>query len=157
MLQPFKDCVAAHRFIRRSAFLLCALFVAGGAQAALPDAAMGRMPFVEGGIGLDDVQLMDAQRSAYALALRTAALGSGAYLADVHVRISDAAGVVVFERQLQGPWLLIDLPAGRYEIVGIHEGVVERQGILIPARGHREAVLYFPVQGERATHRVGDD
>jgi hypothetical protein len=143
--------------LRRAALLLPLLLATAGASAALPDRGIGGVPFVDGGIGLEDVRLMDAQRSVYALALRTAALRSGAYLADVHLRITDLAGVVVFERQMQGPWLLIDLPPGRYEIVGVHEGVVERQTVFIPAHGHRDAVMYFPVPGEMAPHRGGDD
>ena len=144
-------------FPRRAALVAALVLAGAGASAALWDHAVGGIPFVEGGIGRDDVLLMDAQRSAYALALRTAALRSGAYLADVHLRITDAAGVLVFERTLQGPWLLIDLPPGRYEIVGVHEGVVARQEVLVPAHGHREAVMYFPVPGEMAPHRLGDD
>jgi hypothetical protein len=142
----------------RLAPLTMLLLLAGSpAFGAWTERASGGIGFVEGGIGLEEAQMLDAERSRYPLALRLAALRSGAYLADVHLTITDSAGAVVFERQMQAPWLLIDLKPGRYEIVGVYEGEVQRLAVVVPARGHREAVMYFPVAGEMAPHRTGDD
>jgi hypothetical protein len=136
---------------------LAAMFACGGAAAAVRDLVPPGIGFVEGGIGLEDAQILDAERARHPLSIRTAARGSGAYLADVHLTIRDEAGIAVFNRQLQAPWLLIDLPPGRYEIVGVHDGEVERLSVTVPARGHREAVMYFVVPGEMLPHKAGDD
>lgn len=40
----------------------------------------------------------------------------GGYLSEVSTRISDGQGRVVLEVQDCGPWLLLDLPPGRYEV-----------------------------------------
>jgi len=74
--------------------------------------------FLDGGMGRTDIESMDAEKGKYSLWVITAARVSGAYLADVDVSITDERGAKVFERRLQGPWLLIDLPLGRYEVRG---------------------------------------
>jgi hypothetical protein len=89
--------------------------------------------------------------------VRTAARGSGAWLTDVHLTIRDADDHKVFDRQMDGPFLLIDLPPGRYDVVGVHDGEVTRQAVTIPEHGHRESMLYFPVEGEVAPHHNGED
>ena len=109
--------------------------------------------YLSGGVGIDEARAFPAESAHHALAVRTAARGSGAWLADVDLTILDAHGREVFRQRLDGPWLLIDLPPGRYEIVGEHEGEVRRTAVTLPARGHRQAMLYFPVQDETRPHR----
>lgn len=147
-------------FIRKfsRATLACAaLVLATAGHAAVYDRTADGIAFIEGGIGEEELSVLEAEQSDYALTVRTAARRSGAYLADVHLRIRDAEGHVAFERQLQAPWLLIALPPGRYEIEGVHEAEVERHVVTIVPHGHREAVLYFPVDGETVPHRADDD
>jgi hypothetical protein len=149
--------MATIHLFRPAVLAMVLLQACGAASAALTDRTAGGIGFVEGGIGIDEVQALDEQRSRYPLALRMAALRSGAYLADVHLTITDAAGSVIFDRQLQAPWLLIELKPGRYELVGVCEGNVQRLVVVVPARGHREAVMYFAVPGEMSPRRVDAD
>jgi hypothetical protein len=146
-----------HRFPPRAAMLCAALASFPLAHAAVYDRTAGGAAFIEGGVGEEEESVLMAEESAYALTVRTVARRSGAYLADVHLRILDAAGRVVFERQLQAPWLLIDLPPGRYEIEGVHDAEVRRQAVSLVPRAHRHVVLYFPVDGETVPHRDDDD
>lgn len=72
----------------------------------------------------------------------------GGYLPDVMTRIEDAQGREVFVERCDGPWLLIDLPAGRYRIVAtaedpqgrVHEHTAR---LSVEARGQSEAILRF--------------
>ena len=140
-----------------AALAACAIALSFAARAAQWDRTPEGIAFLEGGIGAEEVTALEAERARWPLEVRTAARRSGAWLADVHLCIRDAAGRLVFDRQLQAPWLLIDLPPGRYDIVGVHDGEVARQVVTVPARGHRESVLYFPVAGQTAPHRPGED
>jgi hypothetical protein len=100
-----------------------------------------------GGIGEDESDQFAADSEHHALSVRFAARGSGAYLPDVALRIVDDQQRTVFAGRLDGPWLLMDLPAGRYELVGTYEGEVSRLDVVVPAHGRRSAVMYFPVEG----------
>ena len=145
------------RVLPKTAAICVALLLSMPLRAAVHDRTADGIAFTEGGIGDEEVSELEAERSEYSLRVRTATRRSGAYLADVFLRIRDASGRVVFERRMQAPWLLIALPPGRYEIEGVHDGEVELQSVTIGPHAHREAVLYFPVEGETVPHRAGDD
>ena len=44
------------------------------------------------------------------------AAADGSFLGDPAVTVSDATGKPVFQAQCDGPWVLIDLPAGSYKV-----------------------------------------
>ena len=73
--------------------------------------------FVTGGVSEDQRTQMRSERRGYSYWLSTAARGSGAYLADVQVRITEAVGgKLVLEVNMDGPWLFVALPQGRYAV-----------------------------------------
>jgi len=133
--------------------------LAGACPALTQERTPGGLDFVVGGIGAEEVAAIESllASSPYSLALRTAAHGSGAYLADVDVTIEDGAGRQVFQRRLDGPYLLIDLPPGRYVIVGVREGQVQRISLDLPRQGRRSLVMYFIVEGEIRPHANDQD
>lgn len=141
------------RYCRRAAVAaaLTTLCVAAAAD-------VGRTPngfwYATGGIGSDESSRFAADSVNHSLSLRLAALGSGEYLADVQVRITDASGREVFRGRLDGPWLLMDLPPGRYEIAGVLDGQVERTSVAVPRHGRRSVVLYFLVAGQTRPFRA---
>lgn len=148
----------SHALVRLVA--AAALATIAGASAALTqDRTPGGLNFVVGGIGAEDASAMESVLSAslFSTALRTAARGSGAYLADVDLSIEDDEGRQVFQRRLEGPYLLIDLPPGRYVIVGVREGQVQRMTLTLPRHARRSLVMYFVVEGEIRPHANDED
>lgn len=125
-----------------------ALFATAGSPAATRGVAPGGSAFLEGGIGRAEIEAMEAERGKYSLWIITAVRVSGAYLADVKLRITDESGRVVLQRQLQAPWLLIDLPLGRYEIEAVYEGQVQRRTTTIHPGDHHQAVFHFDAEGD---------
>ena len=126
------------------------------AASAAPATAMVRgttdtgRNFVSGGIGSDEVATLNLERSHYALAILTAARGSGAFLADIHIRITDAHAAVVLDTVMDGPWLLVDLPAGRYDIQASLDNRVQRTNLTFGSSGHQQATFYFDTHDEVA-------
>lgn len=105
-------------------------------------------PFVEGGVGADETAALEAQRDQYSLWLITAVRVSGAYLAEVQVRIADQRGRVLLERKMSGPWLLVNLPIGRYELQASYRGETLRRTVTIHPGDHHQVIFHFSVQGE---------
>jgi hypothetical protein len=132
-----------------------------------PIAAMERgttdlgVPFVSGGVGTEEVATLSDERKRYTLAILTAAKNSGAFLADVRIRISDARLKLVFDTVMDGPWLLIDLPAGSYEIEATQDSRVQKKFVTFTAGDHRQTVFYFDthdqVENERSSNLVTDE
>lgn len=134
----------------RLAGLLAAasLFAAAGVPAATRGTTSSGWAFLEGGIGRVEVDALQAEREKYSLWVITAVRISGAYLADVRLRITDERHRVVFDRQLQAPWLLIDLPQGRYDVEASYLGEVLSRSTTIHPGDHHQVVFHFDVEGD---------
>ena len=126
-----------------------ALAVAFGPAGAMVRGTMdsGR-PFVSGGIGSDEVAALKLERNQYGLAILTAAKGTGAFLADIHIRITDAHASLLLETVMDGPWLLVDLPAGRYTIEATLDTRVQKSTLTLLGGTHQQATFYFDTHDE---------
>jgi len=63
------------------------------------------------------------------------AQADGHYLGEVDTRLTDAAGNEVLAVHCPGPWVLLNLPAGRYEITATLRGVTQTRKIAVSAKG----------------------
>lgn len=114
------------------------------------DAAVAGTRAVSGGVSLEERSALEARREAYNLWVITAARKSGAYMAQVRVKVSDAQQRVVFDGELEGPWLFIDLPLGRYLIEARMGDQVQHRSSTIHPGDHHQAVFYFDVDADVA-------
>lgn len=105
---------------------------------------------LSGGVTLEDRITMHAERQRYGLWIATVAKPSGADLAEVELRITGTKSkAVVLDRKMEGPWLMITLPSGQYEVTGTftESGATAPQTLKtrvnVPTNGQRQAVLRF--------------
>ncbi|MGQ9659650.1 MAG: carboxypeptidase regulatory-like domain-containing protein [Thermochromatium sp.] len=103
----------------------------------------GGVPYISGGIGVSGREQMQEVKSRFNLRLLFAVAGSGAYLADVRVRIDDAAGQTLLEAVSQGPWFYANLPPGRYVLHVDYANQVQTRTIVVPATGAVEQSFYW--------------
>lgn len=112
--------------------------------------------WASGGVSHSELQDLHAHRQNYTFWLTTAALKSGAHLADVQVRIqrigshSDAP---MLSCTMAGPWLFANLPPGRYVVEARYQADGQaaqvRRGITTLHNGdRRQMVLYFDTGDE---------
>jgi hypothetical protein len=73
------------------------------------------IPYVSGGVGLEEREALEAMADRFNLEL-TFAMSSGNYLSDVRVRIVDRSGRLVLEATADGPLLYTRLPPGSYTV-----------------------------------------
>lgn len=71
--------------------------------------------YVSGGVGADSIARLDSLAKDFNVKL-VFALKSGNYVSDVRVMITDSAGKTRVDAIAQGPWFLIRLPAGSYQV-----------------------------------------
>lgn len=134
--------------------LAATLAMAASIAVALPASATtsGQTPqgwaFLDGGIGQTETEGMEAERPKYSLWIMTAGKTSGAHLADVEVTILNDKGEQVFDRKLEGPWLMIDLPLGRYEVHSRYRDETQSRTTTIHPGDHHQIVFYFNVEAE---------
>jgi hypothetical protein len=106
--------------------------------------------FLSGGVSQDHRNAMQAERQDYSLWVATVAKPSGAYLVDVDLRIVDVASkAVVLQRKMEGPWLMLALPAGAYDVIASFREQSSdppqtlTRRVSVPKKGQRQAVLRF--------------
>lgn len=79
--------------------------------------------YVSGGVGSGEAAAMRAESARYALTLLFYVQGEKAmFIADVDVLIQDSAGQVLLHTRSDGPYLLVQLPAGRYRLNCAYRG-----------------------------------
>ena len=91
------------------------------AAAAESVPAAGNVSFVSGGVGTDALERLKAREKEFNLKL-VFTLSEGNYLADIGVRVADAAGKTVIEHVADGPIFMAKLPAGTYAVTATYEG-----------------------------------
>lgn len=70
---------------------------------------------------------------------------SGNYLAGVRVKVEDASGNVALRADCDAPWLVADLPAGRYDVTATAPGGFTETASVQVTRGKQvETTLHYP-------------
>jgi hypothetical protein len=134
--------------VRQVVALMALAVVAMPAGAIVRGTTDSGRDFVSGGVGSEEMEAINRERTRYGLAVLTAAKGSGAFLSDIHVRITDAHESQVLDTVMDGPWLLVDLPAGRYTITATLNGQVQKTSLSLGNNGHHQATFYFDTHDE---------
>jgi hypothetical protein len=111
---------------------------AQGSAAALPRA--GEMGYLNGGIGKEQADLMRDMSAQFPVRMTFSEReeGTDAFVADVHVRVRDAAGRTLLDLPAQGPIFLLRLPQGVYTVEAEHRGEVKTRRFDIVAGRHQD-------------------
>lgn len=120
--------------------LTFALNAVGAPASQLPAAHMqGDVSYLSGGIGQTEADAIKHVATRYPLELEFVrkAKPKAEYLANVNVKIQDAQGKVVLDTTSDGPFLLANMPAGRYTVSVDRDGKTEHRRIEIAAKQHR--------------------
>ena len=117
------------------------------ASVAAADPVRGKtaagIPYAMGGVSVSDLQDLERHKDRFSLWVTLAARKTGAYLADVQVKISGKDGKVAFNQLVPGPWLFIDLPAGPHQIEASYRGKPQTRTVRIHDGDRHQLVFYF--------------
>ena len=131
--------------------------LAGCAAIAVPAMAMmprlpseqyeGSVGYVTGGIGETEAHAFERAMSRHPLAIELLEHAGKAeeFTADTMIRIVDRQGHTVLSAQAQGPFMLVDLPPGRYSIAATLRNVTLKKPDLFVGRNQlSRATFEFP-------------
>jgi hypothetical protein len=97
--------------------------------------------YQNGGVGKEQVADMDHHMKPYDLRLTFSEGKHNAYVADLKLRITDAAGKKVFALNHAGPLTDVSLPAGHYRVIADFGGV--KRGGSVDVKPGQPANLYL--------------
>ena len=123
--------------------LSCILFslTSFAEESAIQPQTQGEVTFITGGVGIDERNELDANRANYNLSLLFSVQGTGDYLSDVKIRITDLKGNVFLETVSDGPKLFAKLPPGRYIVIADLNGETYHKTVSV--RGKQNTSLSF--------------
>ena len=114
-------------------------------ESALPPAqTAGSVKYVPGGIGKDESQAMLSESKRYPLSLVFSGGKENHYLANIGVQVRDAAGKTVLETRVNGPIVLVDLPAGQYVVDAQYRDQKRTQKIEVSPKRAKRVDFHWP-------------
>lgn len=137
-----------HSIILGATLLAASLAMPAAGAVTEGNTANGR-PYVSGGIGQGEVEQLKQRAEKFSLQLIVSAR-SGAYLADMNVRITGIDSQQVLDTQLNAPWLLVDLAPGAYTVAVTHAGKVQERKVTLAAGKREQIVMQFDVAADTA-------
>ena len=102
------------------------------------------VPYLFGGSTSESREELAARASAFSVTLVFAQKGSGEYVADVNVRVSDDQGQEMLDLRNAGPIVLFELAPGMYRIEVSHYTDVLTRTVMVGPRTRRQTVFYWP-------------
>ena len=88
------------------------------------------IPYISGGVGDEERDLLQAQSREYNVKL-TFAAKEGNYLSDIPVTIMDSQGRKVLDAVAEGPLLYTKLPPGTYNVIAQADGQTHQRKVQV--------------------------
>ncbi|MES2190960.1 MAG: hypothetical protein V4454_12605 [Pseudomonadota bacterium] len=131
-------------FLKYVIRIIVLLVVAQATAAPAVSTGDPRGASLNGGVGAEEQQAMQAARAGYNLRLTFATIGSGEYLAGIPVQIDSINRPAISHLyQDSGPLLYLQLDAGTYRISASYDGLTQVKTVHIGKRAV-EQVFYWP-------------
>ncbi len=106
-----------------------------------PDLATGEIPYMSAGVGEDRSSPTPQGPEPWTVKMVFAEKESRSYVSEVEVQILDAAGKELVNAFSDGPWFLVALPEGAYELLATYNNSTEKQHVEI--KDDKMKTLYF--------------
>ncbi len=119
-------------------------FLAFAEQPPVQPQTQGDVTFMTGGVGIEERDTLNATRPDYNFSLLFYIQGTGKYLSDVAVRITDLAGNVFLETVSDGPELFAKLPSGRYIVTVAFYGTTYHKIVSVGRRRNVSLSFTWP-------------
>jgi len=97
------------------------------------------IPYATGGVGDTEQSYIESHFGDYSFKLVNA--GNGAYVSEVNVTLENEQGETVLETTTNGPWLVVDLPAGRYRLTASFKDQRQSDEVVVTKAASRRLVL----------------
>ena len=112
-----------------------------------PEQHSGAVSYVSGGVGEQQAKMFENQMGKFDLAIEVLERAGrrNEFTANAEVKILDKRGHSILDTKAAGPFMLVDLPPGKYSVEADLAGrSVKRSAIQIAAGHHAVAKLEFP-------------
>lgn len=114
--------------------------------AQIPDTQYSQgISYISGGVGEEESQAILAEAKQWPLLLELSQLenGRGVWIFGAKIKILNTQNQVIFNAQADGPYMLINLAAGQYQISATYQGVVQNKSVLIQTSAPQKLAIFW--------------
>jgi hypothetical protein len=127
--------------------LVCALAMDGSfALAQIPDTQRSAgIAYISGGVGEEETNaiLSEAKQWPVLLELSQIENGRGVWIFGAQIKVIDSQKKVIFDAQADGPYMLINLESGDYQIQASYQGVDQKRSVSVKAGTPQKIVIFW--------------
>lgn len=122
------------------------------------DMHAGDVSYLTGGIGSSEAESMREAAKDYALEIVFVQKlkEQEEFISDVKVQIQDTQKNTVLDVTTEGPFLLVNLPNGKYVITAEFNSDTKQQKVNVAAKKHQKVVFWWPIL-ERCETDIGSE
>jgi len=110
-----------------------------------PHKTQGGVTYFSGGIGTDEARAIrdDAKNHTLALEFLERQGKAIVYSSGEQITITDKSARVIVQAESDGPLMMVDLPAGSFQVTAINDGRSQTKSVEISPKGHTHLVFQW--------------
>lgn len=116
------------------------------ALAQIPDTQYSQgISYISGGVGEEESQAILSEAKQWPLLLELSQLenGRGVWIFGAKIKILNSQNQVIFDAQADGPYILINLNAGQYQIEASYQGLTQKRSVRIQASAPQKLAIFW--------------
>lgn len=114
--------------------------------AQIPDTQYSQgISYISGGVGEEESQAILTESKQWPLLLELSQLenGRGVWIFGAKIKILNTMNQVIFDAQADGPYILINLTAGQYQIEASYQESIQKKSVLIQGSGLQKLAIFW--------------
>jgi hypothetical protein len=114
--------------------------------AQIPDTQYSQgISYISGGVGEEESQaiLMESKQWPLLLELSQLENGRGVWIFGAKIKVLNTKNQVIFDAQADGPYMLMNLTAGQYQIEASYQGSIQKKSVLIQGSGSQKLAIFW--------------
>lgn len=114
--------------------------------AQIPDTQYSQgISYISGGVGEEESQAILTESKQWPLLLELSQLenGRGVWIFGAKIKILNTMNQEIFDAQADGPYILINLTAGQYQIEASYQGSIQKKSVLIQGSGLQKLAIFW--------------
>lgn len=116
------------------------------ALAQIPDTQRSEgIAYISGGVGEEETNAILSEAKQWPLLLELSQIenGRGVWIFGAQIKVIDGQKKAIFDAQADGPYMLINLESGDYQIQASYQGVEQRRSISVKSGTPQKIVIFW--------------
>jgi len=130
----------------KHAFTSLLFIVSGFAFAQIPDTQHSEgIAYISGGVGGEESEAILAEAKQWPVLLELSQLenGRGVWIFGAQIKLINKQQKVIFSAQADGPYMLINLTPGDYQILATYQGVEQKRALTVKADSSQKLNIFW--------------